>query len=422
MVSIKKSFRKKIITFLFIIFANEALAATVISVCDQNCNFKDIYNAVATAQDGDTVEVSSSQIMTSQLVIKKQIRLIGKNYPVLDGKGKSKMLLILSPNVEVAGLTVKDSEISFLDDVSGIRVGEVSNVFIHDNKVINNPYGIYLAKSKNCRIENNEVIGIDRGDAESGNGIHIWSGKGHHIINNKLTKNRDGIYFEFVTDSKIERNDSFKNARYGLHFMFSHRSEYRNNRFSNNSAGVAVMYSKSIVMDDNVFSESIGGGAYGLLLKEISLSKIVNNKFSNNSVGIYAEGTTKSHFQNNLFNKNSRALRIFGNSDGNTFTKNIFLQNTFEVASNTSVSNNLFEKNYWGKYSGYDLDGDGLGDVPHRPVSLSSVLTESLNSSFIFVHSPLFFLLDSIEKALPAFGPENLLDKKPLMLPPAESK
>jgi nitrous oxidase accessory protein len=202
--------------------------------------------------------------------------------------------------------------------------------------------------------------------------------------------------------------------------MFSHRNEYRRNSFTKNSAGVAVMYSKSILMDNNEFSESIGGGAYGLLLKEISLSKIINNRFLNNSIGIYIEGTTKSFFQNNLFKKNARALRIFGNSDENRFEKNVFLQNTFEVATNSSVSQNVFEKNYWGKYSGYDLNGDGFGDVPHRPVSLSSILTETINSSFIFVHSPLFFLLDSIERALPTFGPESLLDKTPLMLRPAE--
>ena len=96
------------------------------------------------------------------------------------------------------------------------------------------------------------------------------------------------------------------------------------------------------------------------------------------------------------------------------------INNTFEVATNSSISQNTFEKNYWGKYTGYDLDGDGFGDVPHRPVSLSSLLIENTNSSFIFVHSPLFFLLDKIESALPSFGPENLLDKTPLISPPAE--
>ena len=425
MVSIKNYFGTKIafVFYLFIVtFSGFSFATTTFTVCNQSCDFRDLHTALLNSKlnDGDSIEVSSSQTITSPVLIKKSIHLIGTNNPVLDGKGLSKMLYILASHVEVTGFIIKDSQISYLDDVSGIRVEAVTDVYIHHNKLINNAYGIYLAKSRNCRVEDNEIIGVNRGDTESGNGIHIWSGKEHTIINNKLSKNRDGIYFEFVTDSKIEGNDSFNNSRYGLHFMFSHRNIYRHNRFTHNSAGVAVMYSKSILMDNNEFSNSVGGGAYGLLLKEISLSEIKNNKFLNNSIGIYIEGTTKSHFMGNLFKNNARALRILGNSDLNKLDGNIFLQNSFELATNSSVSNNFFEKNYWSKYSGYDLNGDGFGDVPHRPVTLSSILTESINSSFIFIHSPLFFLLDSIESALPTFGPENLLDKSPLMLPPVE--
>ena len=402
------------------LFSISSFAQSSFSVCDQNCNFKDIYSAIDKSKDGDSIIVSSSQIITSQILINKSIHLMGKNNPIFDGQGKSKMLLIVAQNVEVSGLILKNSQISFLDDVSAVRIEGTINAYIHDNKLINNAYGIYLAKARNCRIENNEIIGVARGDTASGSGIHIWSGKGHQIINNKLSKNRDGIYFEFVTDSIINGNYSFQNSRYGLHFMFSHHNEYHHNHFTLNSSGVAVMYSKNIIMDGNEFSKSIGGGAYGLLLKDITLSTIINNKFFNNSMGIYMEGTTKTHFQHNLLMNNVRALRILGNSDGNDFVQNIFVQNTFEVASNSSVNSNLFEKNYWSHYNGYDLNGDGLGDAPHRPVSLSSVLIENINSSFIFVHSPLFFLLDIIERALPSFGPENLLDKTPLMLPPAE--
>lgn len=427
MVSAKKSLGTKVVlSFLLSFFgwSHCSFAATTFTLCNQHCDFQDLYAALKDTKlnDGDTLLVSSSQVITTPVAITKAIHLIGKNQPVLDGLGKSKMLIILASHVEVAGFILKDSQVSYLDDVSAIRIEAASDVFIHHNKLINNAYGIYLAKAKNCRIENNEIIGVDRGDTESGNGIHIWSGKNHTVINNTLSKNRDGIYFEFVTDSVIEGNTSFKNSRYGLHFMFSHRNQYRHNRFTLNSAGVAVMYSKSIVMDSNEFSHSIGGGAYGLLLKEISLSDIKNNKFLNNSIGIYIEGTTKSHFSGNIFKNNSRALRMFGNSDTNDLVGNTFMQNTFEVATNSSVSQNFFEKNYWSKYSGYDLDGDGFGDVPHRPVSLSSILIETLNSSFIFIHSPMFFILDNIEKALPTFGPFNLLDKTPLMKPVLESR
>ncbi len=43
----------------------------------------------------------------------------------------------------------------------------------------------------------------------------------------------------------VEDNVVEKNLRYGLHFMSSHGSHYRKNRFSRNGAGVAVMYSRA---------------------------------------------------------------------------------------------------------------------------------------------------------------------------------
>ena len=47
-----------------------------------------------------------------------------------------------------------------------------------------------------------------------------------NISDNHLTKLRDGIYFEFVSNCKIENNLSEENLRYGLHFMFSNHNDY----------------------------------------------------------------------------------------------------------------------------------------------------------------------------------------------------
>ena len=54
------------------------------------------------------------------------------------------------------------------------------------------------------------------------------------IIANTISGHRDGIYFEFVTNSIIWRNISTKNIRYGLHFMFSNDDAYITNVFKNN--------------------------------------------------------------------------------------------------------------------------------------------------------------------------------------------
>ena len=89
------------------------------------------------------------------------------------------------------------------------------------------------------------------------------------ILNNSLTKHRDGLYFEFVSASLIQNNTSFNNLRYGIHFMFSNDDTYIHNTFRSNGSGVAVMFSKNVVMQYNNFEENWGSAAYGILLKEI---------------------------------------------------------------------------------------------------------------------------------------------------------
>ena len=74
---------------------------------------------------------------------------------------------------------------------------------------------------------------------------------------------------EFAEDARVLGNESRDNLRYGLHFMFSHRCEYRDNRFLDNGAGVAVMYTRNMLMQGNTFADNWGAASYGLLLKEI---------------------------------------------------------------------------------------------------------------------------------------------------------
>ena len=133
------------------------------------------------------------------------------------------------------------------------------------------------------------------------------------------------------------------------------------------------------------------------------------------------EGSNRSRFEGNRFQDNGWALRIMSDCESNEFTGNSFLGNSFEVSTNGDRSENVFRKNYWSHYEGYDLNHDGLGDIPHRPVSLSSVILERVDSSYVLLHSLLFQLLDTVERVLPQMIPEPLKDEAPLMQPPGES-
>lgn len=72
------------------------------------------------------------------------------------------------------------------------------------------------------------------------------------------------------------------------------------------------------------------------------------------------------------------------NSSDNLFTMNNFVSNTFDVSTNSRQNFSTFSSNYWSKYEGYDLDKNGIGDVPYRPVKLYSVLVEKNEPSLIF--------------------------------------
>jgi nitrous oxidase accessory protein len=312
-------------------------------------------------------------------------------------------------------LVIKNSGISYLEENAGIRLKKVSGCIISNNKFINNFFAIYVAQSFNCTIENNFIKGQKKRETNSGNGIHLWYCKNITIKNNNISNHRDGIYFEFVRDGIIIKNISKNNLRYGLHFMFSDSCEYRENTFENNGAGVAVMYTKNVLMEKNIFKHNWGAATYGILLKDISDSEIIKNRFEENSTGIYIEGCNRIKITQNNFTKNGWAIKLMANSMDNSFVDNNFAANSFDVSTNSMQNFNTFETNYWAEYSGYDLDKDGFGDIPFRPVTMFSMIVESHPTALILLNSIFIKILDIAEKVIPALTPNALIDTKPRM-------
>ena len=376
---------------------------------------KSVKTGIALAKDGDTLMVHGGWYKEGNIVIDKKIVFIGKGLPVLDGEKKHEVLSIKSDSVVVEGFKVIKSAYATITDPCGIKVYNSKYVVIQNNVLDDNFFGIYLQNSQNCTIKNNHLKAYGKDEQQLGNGIHCWKSNDILIIANTIDGHRDGIYFEFVYDSVIWRNISVNNIRYGLHFMFSHSDTYITNVFRNNGAGVAVMYSKDVKMFNNTFEENWGDSAYGLLLKDISDSYIYGNTFAKNTSGIYMEGTSRVRVERNQFLKNGWAMKIQASCMDNEIYENNFIGNTFDTGTNGSLVLNTFEKNYWDKYEGYDLDKDGMGDVPYHPLSLFAVLTENTPSAMLLYRSFMITLLDKSEKVLPSITPDNFLDNKPLM-------
>ncbi|GAA4939315.1 nitrous oxide reductase family maturation protein NosD [Algibacter agarivorans] len=404
---------KNLIVFLSaILLANTTIAQTI-EVCN-TCAVSTLKEAISQAKDFDTIIVKKGTYKEHKILVDKPLTIIGKNYPVIDGELKGEIITVISDNVTVDGLFIINVGTSYTEDYAAIRVKKSKN-FVIQNLVLEKLFfGIYIEKSNHGKIYHNKIIGDAVEEYNSGNGIQLWHSNHIEIEHNYVEHVRDGIYLEFSDDCLIKNNVSAENLRYGLHFMFSNNDIYQDNTFENNGAGVAVMFSKKIKMLNNIFRKNWGTASYGMLLKEINDAEITGNTFDENTIGINIEGSNRIIYKNNNFTNNGWAIKVRGACYTNSFLENNFLYNSFDIAYNSKVNDNIFDRNYWSNYTGYDLDKNGVGDVPYRPVKLFSYIVNRTPETIILLRSMFIDIIDFSEKVSPVFTPDNLLDNNPL--------
>lgn len=380
--------------------------------------FSTIQNAIDNAGIGDTIFVFPGVYKENNIKIETPLSLIGIEKPIIDGEEKGYIFDVSDiDSFSISGFEINNVGKSFTHDYSALHLYKVRKFNIVNN-IFNNPFfALHVEKSKNGLISGNVINGNAVEEISSGNGIHLWHSSKVEVINNQVYKMRDGIYFEFVKHSIVRDNVSKFNLRYGLHFMFSNDDKYENNLFEQNGAGVAVMFSKNIYMRDNTFRLNWGTASYGLLLKEIYDADIINNVFEQNTIAVNAEGSNRVNYEKNSFNNNGWAIRFLGACYGNKLLYNNFMHNAFDISYNGRINGNLFDKNYWSEYTGYDLNKDGLGDVPYRPVKLFSYIVNRTPETIVLLRSLFVDIINFSEKVSPIFTPDNLKDFNPLMKP-----
>ena len=406
--------KSQLLSFVFLLFITLLSKAETIVVC-KTCPISSLKTAISLANDYDTIKLKKGTYKEYNILVDKPLTIIGENYPVIDGELKGEIIKITADNVTIDGLFIINVGTSYTSDYAAIRVQKCKN-FVIQNVVLEKLFfGIYLERARDGKVYHNKIIGDAIQEYNSGNGIQLWYSKNILIEHNYVERVRDGIYLEFSDNCTIKNNVSTNNIRYGLHFMFSNDDIYQDNTFESNGAGVAVMFSKKIKMYNNIFKENWGTASYGMLLKEINDAEIIGNTFEENTIGINIEGSNRIVYKNNNFINNGWAIKVRGACYTNSFLSNNFLYNSFDISYNSNINDNVFDKNYWSNYTGYDLDKNGIGDVPYRPVKLFSYIVNRTPETIILLRSLFIDIIDFSEKVSPVFTPDNLLDNNPKM-------
>jgi nitrous oxidase accessory protein len=288
--------------------------------------------------------------------------------------------------------------------------------------VRNAVFGILVERASGASVRGNQVDG-DAGQALGlrGDGIRLWEAYDSVVEDNRLTDSRDVVLW-YASRNRIARN-RIERGRYGAHLMYSHGNQIIGNRFVGNVTGLFVMYSRGVEIRDNLFADSRGAAGMGLGLKESGDLHVIGNLFVHNTIGVYVDTSPlwpddRNRFEGNAFRLNGVAVSFLGRAVGNEFRGNGFhdSQCHVEVDGRGDAREALWRGNGFDDYAGYDLDGDGTGDVPYELRSLASDLVAETPVLAFFRGTPAFALAEAIGRIVPLFAPRLVLsDPDPRM-------
>ncbi len=376
-----------------------------------------IQAAIAGAKPGDTIRVERG-IYVGQIILDKALIVEGIGKPVLRGTGKGSVVVVAADRCTIRGFVIEHSGGDLQAEDSGLLLKSNDNL-IEANELRDVLYGIYLYHAARNTIRGNSVRGrpeLETG--ERGAGLHIWNSPDNLIEDNTITEARDGLYIQASHRNTVRRN-RVSRLRYGLHYMNSDDNKFDDNLFEHNIAGAAIMYSKRIEFRRNAFIHNRGFSSFGILFQDCEDNLAEDNFFIDNATGIFMEALRRSTFRRNVIAENDLGLMIYSNSTDNLFTENNFVENLSPlqlVGKRAGVRwNEMKRGNYWSDYGGYDLDGDGVGDVAHKVQNVFEYLEGNYPRLRLYLNSPAAQALATAEKTFPIVKGSSEADAAPLM-------
>jgi nitrous oxidase accessory protein len=358
------------------------------------------------------------------LDIHARLILQGPASAVITSTGHGTTVRALADGVVLRGFTV---------DGSGTRYDRLdAAVYVRGNDAVvqgltvrHALFGIVVEQSGHVTIDSNRVTGLaDLPVGIRGDGIRLWEVRHSTVTGNRLEDSRDIVVW-YSPDNRITEN-TVTRSRYATHFMYSDDCVVAGNTYTHNDVGVFVMYSRHIDLRDNVIAENAGADGVGLGVKESGNLVVERNRFVRNLSCVYLDTSPFREGDSVLVRANVLAGCVAGvtfhsSETHNTFVGNAFLANQVAVAveGRGTAQGVLWRENYFDDYQGYDLDGDGFGDVPYELRSMSERLVALHPDLAFFRGTMALALLDEAARVLPVLQPDTVLvDPMPRMALP----
>lgn len=385
----------------------------------------EIGRRIAAARPGDTVVIPAG-VYRERVRIDKPIVLVAGGRVVIDGGASGDIVEITAPDVVIRGFTIRNTGIDLDKENAGIRA-TAPRTTIQDNVLEDILFGVDLREAPDSRVIGNRIGGKRLDIARRGDGLRLWRCDRAVIERNAIHDGRDAILW--YSKGVAVRDNAVSDCRYGLHLMFSDDVAISGNELARNSVGIYLMYSAGVDIAGNRLIRNRGPSGYGVGLKETDRFVVRNNLFIGNRSGVYIDGSPFTDKQPGEFSGNTLAYNDIGftflpSARGNELVGNNFIDNIDQVAvaGRGTLAANAFWKgdrgNFWCDYTGYDQNGDGVGDFVHESQTLFENLMDKQPALRLFLFSPAQQGIEFVGRAIPAVRPEpKFTDEAPLMRP-----
>lgn len=368
------------------------------------------------AEPGDIVRLGAG-LHAGPVTLARPVTLVGDPGARLAGDGTGSVITITGDDVTVQGLEVSGSGSSHENIDSGIKATKTAKrAQILDNRLEENLYGIDIHGAVDTLARGNTMIGRqDHRMNQRGNGVYVWNAPGSVVEANHVRYGRDGLFVNISHDN-IFRDNRFEDLRFAVHYMHTQDSEISGNISRRNHVGYAMMFSRDLIIRGN---QSIDDRDHGVVLNYVVDAVVEGNLVRGGGEKcLFMYNANKNKIADNRFESCQIGIHFTAGSDRNQISGNAFIGNRTQVKY---VGTRWVEwsvdgrGNYWSDHAAFDIDGDGVADMPYRPNDLIDHILWTQPAAQLLLGSPAVQLIRWTQSKFPSLLPGGVIDSSPLM-------